>query len=321
MTDMTIDGFCGELLRDECPGASLEPERLAADFARTFDVPLRVSLDDLAVLLENAGIGTVSGARLKRGLRGVHYSLPDGSYAIQYEERQWEGGKVHTVLHETCEIIHERVWDRHNNSRPPRELCPEADRFAAAVMMPPETFAAYAQAVGLDVPALQRLFRCACLSVTRRLGEAMRRQPLLAVLYERRGRNPEVWQEPAGPGEFRATAVVRTPGFGERSSPLLCGRRGRVPLPGRPPSPGSLAERVIITNMAEYAEDEPRGNLPGGDGLAVAVRPVLWHGRLAKISLVAVPYEHREALAPQAHRAGVHSWELTGEARPATALP
>lgn len=238
MTDPTIDGFCGELLRDDCPGARLEPERLAADFARTFDVPLRVSLDDLAVLLENAGIGTVSGARLKRGLRGVHYSLPGGSYAIQYEERQWEGGKVHTVLHETCEIIHEQVWDRRSNSKPPREVCPEADRFAAAVMMmPPETFPAYAQASGLDVPALQRLFRCACLSVTRRLGETMRHQPLLAVLYERRGRNPEVWQEPAGPGEFRATAVVRTPGFGERPSPLLCGLRGRVPLPGRPPVP------------------------------------------------------------------------------------
>lgn len=314
MTDPTIDGFCGELLRDDCPGDRLEPERLAADFARRFRVPLRVSLDDLAVLLENAGIGTVSGARLKRGLRGVHYSLPGGDYAIQYEERQWEGGKVHTVLHETCEIIHEQVWDRHNDSKPPREVCPEADRFAAAVMMPPETFAAYAQAAGLDVPALHRLFRCSYLSVTRRLGEAMRNQPLLAVLYERRGRDPEAWSGPASPVDFRATAVVRTPGFGERYSPPLCGLRGRIPLPGRPPSPGSLAERVINTGRLEYAEAEP-------DGVAVAVRPVIWHGRLAKVSLVAVPYEHRAALAPQAHRAGVHSWELTGEARPVTALP
>ena len=304
MTDPTIDGFCGELLRDDCPGARLEPERLAADFARRFRVPLRVSLDDLAVLLENAGIGTVSGARLKQGLRGVHYSLPAGSYAIQYEERQWEGGKVHTVLHETCEIIHEQVWDRHSGSKPPREICPEADRFAAAVMMPPETFAAYAQASGLDVPALQRLFRCACLSVTRRLGETMRQQPLLAVLYERRGRDPEAWRERPSPGEFRATAVVRTPGFGERSSPLLCGYRGRIPLPGRSPSPGSLAERVINTGRLEYAEAEPRENPEGQDGVAVAVRPVIWHGKLAKISLVAVPYELRALLDPQLHRAG-----------------
>ena len=321
MTDPTIDGFCGELLRDDCPGARLEPERLAADFARRFRVPLRVSLDDLAVLLENAGIGTVSGARLKRGLRGVHYSLPDGSYAIQYEERQWEGGKVHTVLHETCEIIHEQVLHRHDDSKPPREVCPEADRFAAAVMMPPKTFAACAQAAGLDVLALQRMFHCAYLSVTRRLGEAMRHQPLLAVLYERRSRDPGAWPERPSPGEFRATAVVRTPDFGERHSPLLCGSRGRTPLPGRPPSPGSLAEGVIITGRAEYAEAEPSGNRCGGDGVAVAARPVIWHGRLAKISLVAVPWEQRDALGPQLHRTPFDPRELTAAPAPATALP
>ncbi len=321
MTDPTIDGFCRELTRDECPGARLEPERLAADFARRFDVPLRVSLDDLAVLLECAGMGPISGARLQRGLRGVHYSLPDGSYAIQYEERQWEGGKVHTVLHETGEIIHEQVWDRHDNSKPPWEICPEADRFAAAVMMPPETFAAYAQTAGLDVPALQRLFRCAYLSVTRRLGEVMRGQPLLAVLYERRGKNPAAWPEGAAPREFRATAVVRTPGFGERYSPLLCGSRGRVPLPGRPPSPGSLAEGVIVSGRSEYAEAEPRENIQCGDGVAVAVRPVFWNGRLAKVSLVAVPYELRAALAPQVHRAAFDPRDLPARSRPATSLP
>ena len=320
MTDMTIDGFCGELLRDECPWARLEPERLAADFTRRFQVPLRVSLDDLAVLLENAGMGPISGARLEDGLRGVHYSLPDGTYAIQYHEGQWEGGKVHTVLHETCEIFHEQVWDRHNDSRPSREICPEADRFAAAVMMPPGTFAAYAQATGLDVLALQRLFRCAYLSVTRRLGEVMRNQPLLAVLYERRGKNPEAWPERAFPREFRASAVVRTPEFGERFSPLLCGSRGRVPLPGRPPSPGSLAEKVILTGRFEYAEVEPGGNRRDGDGLAVTVRPVFWRGRLAKTSLVAVPYEQRATLVPQVHRATFDPRELTAVPRPVTAL-
>ena len=320
MTDMTIDGFCGELLRDECPWARLEPERLAADFTRRFQVPLRVSLDDLAVLLENAGMGPISGARLEDGLRGVHYSLPDGGYAIQYEERQWEGGKVHTVLHETCEIFHEQVWGRHSDSKPPREICPEADRFAAAVMMPPETFAACAQAAGLDVLALQRMFHCAYLSVTRRLGEVMRNQPLLAVLYERRGSNPEAWPERAFPREFRASAVVRTPGFGERSSPLLCGSRGRVALPGRSPSPGSLAEKVILTGRSEYAEVEPGGNRRDADGLAVAVRPVFWRGRLAKVSLVAVPYEQRATLVPQVHRASFDPRELTAVTRPATAL-
>ena len=237
MTTGTIDAFCEELLRDDCPEARLEPEGLAEDFSLYFGVRLRLSVDDLAVLLENAGIGMVSGARLAKGLRGVHYIQPDGTYAIKYLESQWEGGKVHTVLHETYEIFHEQVWHQRHGSPLGRKVCPEADRFAAAVMMPPDTFEAYALATGLDVLELQRVFRCAYYSVTRRLGEVMRRQPLLAVLYERKGENPSEWAEKPDPGEFRATAVVRTPGIEDRSSPLLCGSSGRMPLPYRPPPP------------------------------------------------------------------------------------
>ena len=296
MTTGTIDGFCDLLLKGDCPEARLEPERLAEDFARCFGVRLRLSVDDIAVLLENAGIGVVSGARLARGLRGVHYILPDGSYAIHYLESQWEGGKVHTVLHETYEIVHEQVWLRRHGTPLPRVICPEADRFAAAVMMPPDTFEAYALATGLDVVTLQRVFRCAYLSVTRRLGEVMRRQPLMAVLYERRGDRPEGWPEQADPGEFRATAVVRTPGFEEKPSRLLCGSRGRMPLPYRRPSPGSLAERMILDSRAEYAEALPGHDGTGGGGLAVAARPLFWSGRLAKVAVVAVPHSERNLL-------------------------
>lgn len=312
MTAGTIDGFCDELLKDDCPGARLEPEGLAEDFTRYFGVCLRPSVDDIAVLLENAGIGVVSGARLARGLRGVHYIQPDDSYAIHYLESQWEGGKVHTVLHETYEIVHEQVWHRRYGTPLDRNVCPEADRFAAAVMMPPDTFEAYALASGLDVPALQKVFRSAYYSVTRRLGEVLRWQPLMAVLYERKGDKPEQWPEPAAPEEFRATAVVRTPGFGEEPFPLLCGTKCRIPLPCRRPSPGSLTEQVILTARPEYAEVEPWRDDTGEGGLAVAAKPVVWQGKLAKVAVVAVPYGNRSILQRQ---------EVPVKRHPVTAIP
>ena len=299
----TIDGFCDELLKDDCPEARLEPEGLAEDFSHYFGVRLRLSVDDLAVLLENAGIGMVSGARLAPGLRGVHYIQADERYAIQYLDSQWEGGKVHTVLHETYEILHEQVWHRRHGSPLGRKVCPEADRFAAAVMMPADTFEAYALATGLDVLELQRVFRCAYYSVTRRLGEVMGRQPLMAVLYERKG---DKWPERADPGEFRATAVVRTPGFGEESSGLLCGTRGRMPLPYRPPSPGSLAERVILEGQAEYAE-------AGKGGLTVVAKPVYWGGQLAKVAVVAAPYGDRQVLQRQEFPVGRQPVTIEGQ--------
>ena len=302
MTTGTIDGFCDKLLRDDCPEARLEPEGLAEDFTRYFGVRLRLSIDDIAVLLENAGIGVVSGARLAKGLRGVHYIQPDGTYAIIYLESQWEGGKVHTVLHETYEIVHEQVWHQRHGSPLERKVCPEADRFAAAVMMPPDTFEAYALATGLDVLELQRVFRCAYYAVTRRLGEVMGRQPLAAVLYERKG---DKWPERADLGEFRATAVVRTPGFEEESSGLLCGAKGGMPLPYRRPAPGSLAERVILEGQAEYAE-------AGKGGPAVVAKPVYWGGQLAKVAVVAVPYCDRAVLQRQEFPVG---------RQPVTAVP
>ena len=53
---------------------------------------------------------------------------------------QPEGARVHTVLHETYEIIHETLCDLHAASPPPITVCREANRFAAAVLLQPDAF-------------------------------------------------------------------------------------------------------------------------------------------------------------------------------------
>ena len=313
MTEPTICGFCRGLMQDDCPGERLEPERLAADFTRHFGVPLRVSLDDLAVLLESAGVGPISGTRLKDGLRGVHYTQPGGGYAIHYEERQWEGGKVHTVLHETYEIICETLWDKQFQTAPSRDLCPDADRFAAAVLMPPTTFAAYAHASGLNVAALRQVFRCAYSAVAIRLVEVLSDQPMVVTLYERKGQgDPDTWPATTRLEDLRATVVKRAAGMGAPRSLLIKGWYGGIPRKGKPMSAGSLAERAARSGKPEYAE---------GDGLAVVAAPVLWKGRLAKVIVVAVPWEQRAVLLPQLRRAASHPRELPAGTRPAAALP
>ena len=82
-------------------------------------------------------------ARPLDGLKGVHFGAPRGEYDIYYREDLWDGAKAHTVLHEAYEIIHETLCALHSDDPPERSVCREADRFAAAVLMPPETFAAY----------------------------------------------------------------------------------------------------------------------------------------------------------------------------------
>ena len=93
--------------------------------------------------------------------------------------------------------------------------------------------------------------------------------------------------------------MTRTPSFGIRDPRVLCGSRGGMPRKGTTSSPGSIAEWVILTGRAGYAEVEPRRLGTRRGDIAVATRPVNWQGQLAKVALVAVPYQHRRVLTPQ----------------------
>ena len=298
------DGFCRKLMEDAgewyCQ-RRIGPERMAGEFVRFFAVSLRPTMDELKALLMRAGFGEVSEAgHLPGGMRGVHYTSPQGGYDIRYLKDQPEGARVHTVLHETYEIIHETLCDLHAASPPPRTVCVEANRFAAAALLQPDAFSLFARASGYDVVALQKQYGCSYATATLRLAEVMRRQPLMAVLYEREEKGEiAAWDSQPPPSRFRASVVARTPGFGTRDGHLLCGERGGRPRKAKSVSQGSLAHRVLLTGGAAYAEREPGRNGAGPGDLAVAARPVLWYGRLAKIALVAVPYRDRAVLSPQ----------------------
>ena len=233
----------------------------------------------------------MSPARLPGALRGIHYTLCDESYAIHYQEDQWEGSSEYTLLHEAYEIVYETLGKLGHQQPSKRKVCLAADRFAAAALMPADIFDAYALASGLDVAALRGVFRCSYAAAAIRLGEVMDRQPMFVALYERdEAGDPADWPEGTEPRALWAKVVKRTAGFTPPASPLLCGCRGGIPHRNSPLRSGSLAEQAIQGGRGEYAEEE---------GIAVAARPVLWKGRVAKVAVVAVPFLDRAVLAPQ----------------------
>ena len=227
------------------------------------------------------------------GLKGAHLGQPGGEYHIYHREDLWEGSKAQTVLHELYEIVLERMAEIHSPgmpvpSGPNPVICQQAERFAAAVLMQPDIFLPYAQASGLDVATLHKVFGCAYSSAALRLAEVVRDPPLMVVLYEREERgDPAGWTESA---LLRARVVKRTSGFGARRCRLICGRRGGMPRRDKALPACSLAEQAAHSNSAEYGEE---------DGLAAIARPVMWKGRLAKVIVVAVPWERRSVLEPQ----------------------
>ena len=295
----TLEDLCDVLMTDDGPMTLMEPERFAVKFASFFGLSGRPTLTELTDTFKQAGIGRVSPARLPGDLRGIHFPLPDGSRAIHYQEGQWEASSEYTVLHEGYEIVYETLWQRCHGEASTQRVCPQADRFAAAVLMPAETFAAYTLASGLDVVALKKVFRCSYSAVAIRLGEVMDRQPLLAVLYERKEQgDPACWPFPTRLTDLRATVVMRTADMGPSRTRLLNGWRGGIPRKGKPLSAGSLAEQAARSGRPEYTES---------DGIAVVATPVLWKGRLAKMIVVAVPSEHQRVLEPQPRFATVPS--------------
>ena len=273
----TLYGFCRLLLEGVHLRRTLNPEWMAAAFVDYFGVSLRPTMKELTLLLNRAGFGHVTGRHLE-SMKGIHYSAPGGGHHIHYRKDLWAGAQDCTVLHEAYEIVHEALFDLYGRPYSVRKICSEGDRFAAAVLMQPGVFMAMARASGLDVLALQKMYRCSYASVAMRLAEVVRHPPLMVVLYENTERgDPAGW---TGPPSLRATVVRKTRGMGTPNSLTVRGATGDMPRWGRSPSPPSLAHLAIRRGRTQFVNQ---------GGHAVVARPIFWKGRLAKLVVIAVP--------------------------------
>ena len=296
MSSLSLNDFCHHLVEGDASGPNLSPVDVAREFVDFFHLSTFPNMDELTTVLGSAGVRVVVCPDVPSDLRGYHTGTNDEGYEIRVDLLEWDGAQEHTVLHETYEIVIERVSDLHPWIVAPqgKYMCRLADRFSAAVLMQPKRFTQFAETSGLDVIALQKEYGRAYSSVTMRLAEEMRQQPLMAILYEREARNEHHYRTTATVAKFRSSVVTRTHGFGVRHCIPLCGSRGGMPRWGMPPPPGSLAEGVALKGRPDYAEVEP-----GSGDVAVVVRPVFWYGVLEKIVVVAVPYCDRSVLWPQ----------------------
>ena len=303
MNRATLDDFCHLLTDGGAPNGKLHPPAIARQFVDYFGFSAFPDMDEIKTVLEGAGVATVVLSHDTRGLRGYHTGEKGGIYEIVIDASEPKGTQEYTALHESYEIVRERLRDIYPKIGAPegRSKCRQADRFAAAALMQPYWFSLFAEASGFDVVALQRTYGRAYSSLTIRLVEVMRHQPLLAVLYERGEEgDPREWAADAPPEVFEAKVVARTPGFRLRTLRRpLSNLRGLLPRRGAPPAQCSVAERVILTGRPVYVERVSGYDLWQNDDVTVAARPASWHGRLAKVALVAVPYRDRSILRPQ----------------------
>ena len=303
MNGTTLDSFCRRLMEGGSPSGRLQPVAMAREFVDFFGVSAFPHMGELTALLNRAGVKTTVHSCEASGLRGYHTGTSNGGYRIAIDASDWPRAQEHTVLHEVYEVVRKRLGDLYPWVGVPQgpTMCRQADQFAAAALMQPHYFSLFAEASGFDVVALHGTYGRAYSSLTIRLAEVMLHQPLLAVLYERKAEgDPRGWSTSALPEAFRATVVARTPGFRLRTHRRpLAHLRDLLPRRGAPPAQCSVAERVLLTGRPVCVEQVSGYDLWQADDLTVIARPVVWHGRLAKVAVVAVPYRDRSVLAPQ----------------------
>ena len=145
--------------------------------------------------------------------------------------------------------------------------------------------------------------------VTNRLAEVLHSRPLLAVLHERRERLDPI-ERPVKDAleDFQVKTSAYTPnGKGLSPSTLIGGERGRMPTRGLVPMAGSAAESVVRSGVGVALELPAHCQGKGAQGVAVMARPVFWHGSVAKIAVIAMPYRDRAVLLPPRAKLRIHS--------------
>ena len=96
-----FDEFCAGILNRPLWPGELAPAQLAREFVRHFDLSNFPTIGHLEQLARNASVGEVVATTLPEGLRDTHGGIRGGKYVISYLEDDWDGGREHTLLHET----------------------------------------------------------------------------------------------------------------------------------------------------------------------------------------------------------------------------
>lgn len=316
----SLQDFCEAMLNLYGRPQAMECDALARQFVVFYGLSASPDLEELRLALDAYHHAARIQPGCLGGLAACHYLDRRKKLNIEYAESDWEGRTEFSVVHECYEAIQETFEEMVPGYRARRNqsnvcMSPEADRFAAAVLMQPEVFTAAIMQTGLDICSLRRRFRNrSYASVAIRTREIFR-PPFIAedidfmiAIYDRDGNgHPRQLELYCCPDDFRVGCVVKTPGIRLSKSKTHANFKSYL-LPrrlfsvvGEKPSPGFIVDEVIKENGPVYY-GEIRFDLLGANQMSLLARPVRWFGRLAKIVVVVVRQENCHLIEKQLWR-------------------
>jgi hypothetical protein len=289
---VSVGDFCRYAFDVEQGRPVDNPTRLGAIFRDYAGIDRTPSLRKTIELVRSLGVDLKPATYLDTG--GTNMTA-NGTWHIHYSAKDRPATQKFDIFHELFEVIHKSFSSSYPIPSFLREpqLSQHADRFAAAVLIPPRFFSNQAGATGCDLVKLGEDLELShqCLLIA--LGQHFADVPFVGVLYEHQPKG-EVGVK-VGVEDFSATVVVKT-GRARRIKEL-CWLQA---VPARNSRPqmcslvcASISSRRPMLWRSAHVEDAP----------AVLVRPLLSSVMEPyRVILLAVPNEEFNMISSQVDR-------------------
>lgn len=285
-----LDAFCQQALRMEGRACSDDPRLLAGLFREFFGLEGTPRLSRVLDLMSSLDVTLEEVQYLDTGAVNM---WKDG-WHVHFAFKDPPGTQKFDLLHEAYEIVDKTFKDMlagYSGIREPL-LSRNADRFAAAVLMPPEFISGKMSESGSDPVLLGEELELSHQALLVAFAERLQDIPFVGALWDR---------DHAGSGsppvleDFKAAFVTRSvPAHHAR---MLCASQP-VPKKGSNVSVGSLACLALKSGLPVLCRPEESGG-----SAAVLLRPMPWRGHdLGRVLLVAVLDEEYHLLQPQVER-------------------
>ena len=288
----TLENLCRYVLDYEDGRYADDPVRLGLIFQEYSDIRRTPSLGRTINLVRSLGIKIEAVDHLNTG--GTNMNA-QGSWHIHYSAKDRPATQKFDIFHELYEVIHKSFASLSPgfNLLGEPQLSRNADRFAAAALIPPGFFLRQAGVTGCDLVRLSEDLELShhCLLIA--LGQHFVDIPLIGILYEYRPKN--ISGAATEMKDFVATVVVKT--ARARRIKELCALQ-TVPVRNSHPQTGSLICAAVTSGrsllwQSTHIEDSP----------AILVRPLLSVGREPyRVILVAVSKEELGMISTQVER-------------------
>ena len=284
--------FCYCLVRKYGSPDEASEEQKANEFRQYYLRDIPPSVKALRIVASCCGLKLESSDRMPENMRGYNHVV-NGTNNIIIKDGDTVSGTQNTILHEIREIMERTFPSVCHGYRPLKTNAKHyaANKFAAAVLLPGESFTRKVYETGFDVIELASSYSKSCSQVLLRIGEVLQGKLFFyAVMYE-----------PDPDNNWRVTYWTGSSNHND-SEANVYGLDGFFPRKNRAVAPGSLVEMTIKEGKPHLVEQIMLLDDMDDEGLVAIANPLMIQGQPAKVILTVLLSPNRGLLSPQVQK-------------------